>query len=431
LVVQEEMEGRSTGAHGQGSAVGARIRRRREQLGLKQEITAHRIGRSRRWLVDVEAGRGDPTLSDLLALADVLETHLEWLLADLFDVPDGSGSARHAGTLDGEEEITRRRTFNRLAFLSMLGAAAGMIDLDRLASFDVERPVDGAIVDDLSLVTDSYARQWKVLPPGRLLPGVHDHLRLLGGLRTREEQRLRALTADTAVLAGYLAFQLEDRGRAAAYWTIGRERSRDIGGETRARVLVALSALRSQLAHGRAGASAASVALLDGAQHSAGPRASRLLRAWAFARRAEERAALGDGPAADHDIEAADACLNEPQPCSDAIVGPRDGSQLDGFTGHCALLLGRVEAAGILRRSLDSMPTEMVAWRSVVHCDLAAALADRAEVEAACVSLSKAFSLAAEVGAAEHVQRIHGIRRRLDRYADASAVRQLDELIAL
>ncbi len=425
------MDRRPTLTLAQRRALGWRIRQRREELGIKQETAAHRVGRSRRWLVDVEAGRAGRTLSDLVALAAVLKTHFDWLLTDLIVGQEPRSGARPGGTLESEEEITRRRTFNRLAILTMMGAAAGVIDLDRLAVFDADRPVDIKVLDDLSLVTDSYARQWKVMPPATLLPAVQAHLRLLSGVRTAQDRRLRALTADTAVLAGYLAFQLEDRGRASAYWTMARELASDIGGETWARTLVAHSALHSQLAHGAAGGSTAALALLDAAGQATGRPGSRLLRAWVFARRAEEHAALGDGSAADRDIDAARARLDDPGPCSDSIVGPRDAGQLEGFVGNCALLLDRVEAADILRRSLESMPAEMVAWRSVVHCDFAAALARQGEVEAACDALSKAFRLAVEVGAAEHVQRIHGIRRRMDRYADAWPVRQLDELIAL
>lgn len=74
------------------------------------------------------------------------------------------------------------------------------------------------------------------------------------------------------------------------------------------------------------------------------------------------------------------------------------------------------------------MPPEMVAWRSVISADLGAALGGMGEVEGAVDALSRALDLAAEAGAPEHERRVRGIRRRqLDRWADAPAVRQLDE----
>jgi transcriptional regulator with XRE-family HTH domain len=56
--------------------MGARIRIHRKRLGLSQEIVAHRVGKSRRWLQKVEAGQLlVAKLHDVIGLADVL--HLQ------------------------------------------------------------------------------------------------------------------------------------------------------------------------------------------------------------------------------------------------------------------------------------------------------------------------------------------------------------------
>jgi DNA-binding XRE family transcriptional regulator len=56
--------------------MGARIRIHRKRLGLSQEIVAHRMGKSRRWLQKVEAGELlVAKLHDVIGLADVL--HLQ------------------------------------------------------------------------------------------------------------------------------------------------------------------------------------------------------------------------------------------------------------------------------------------------------------------------------------------------------------------
>jgi transcriptional regulator with XRE-family HTH domain len=53
--------------------MGARIRAYRKRLGLSQEVVAHRLGKSRRWLQKVEAGELlVEKLHDVLELADVL-----------------------------------------------------------------------------------------------------------------------------------------------------------------------------------------------------------------------------------------------------------------------------------------------------------------------------------------------------------------------
>lgn len=56
--------------------MGARIRAYRKRLGLSQEVVAHRVGKSRRWLQKVEAGElVVGKLRDVIQLADVL--HLQ------------------------------------------------------------------------------------------------------------------------------------------------------------------------------------------------------------------------------------------------------------------------------------------------------------------------------------------------------------------
>jgi DNA-binding XRE family transcriptional regulator len=66
--------------------LGERVRAYRLRRGLTQARLAHLIGRSERWLVDVERGGVDPRLSDTLALARVLRV----LVDDLVRVSQAS-----------------------------------------------------------------------------------------------------------------------------------------------------------------------------------------------------------------------------------------------------------------------------------------------------------------------------------------------------
>ncbi|HEY4028093.1 MAG TPA: helix-turn-helix transcriptional regulator [Candidatus Dormibacteraeota bacterium] len=54
------------------TTLGEQVRTYRLRRGLTQARLAHLIGRSERWLIDVERGGVDPRLSDALALARVL-----------------------------------------------------------------------------------------------------------------------------------------------------------------------------------------------------------------------------------------------------------------------------------------------------------------------------------------------------------------------
>jgi transcriptional regulator with XRE-family HTH domain len=74
--------------------MGARIRAYRKRLGLSQEVVAHRLGKSRRWLQKVEAGELlVEKLHDVLELADVLHVQP----SELVDRPVPAVTSRPAG----------------------------------------------------------------------------------------------------------------------------------------------------------------------------------------------------------------------------------------------------------------------------------------------------------------------------------------------
>jgi transcriptional regulator with XRE-family HTH domain len=59
------------------STIGEQVRTYRLRRGLTQARLAHLVGRSERWLLEVERGDVDPRLSDALALAGVLRVRLD------------------------------------------------------------------------------------------------------------------------------------------------------------------------------------------------------------------------------------------------------------------------------------------------------------------------------------------------------------------
>lgn len=75
--------------------LGDQLRNLRIARGLKQTVAAERIGRSEHWLVDLEAGKVDPRLSDVAALAALYHT-------DLVELFRGGEKARR----DGPEVLT-------------------------------------------------------------------------------------------------------------------------------------------------------------------------------------------------------------------------------------------------------------------------------------------------------------------------------------
>ncbi|ROZ52877.1 helix-turn-helix domain-containing protein [Rhodococcus sp. WS1] len=86
-----------------GAAIGPELKRRREQRGLSAAELARRAGIGKASLSSIEAGRGNPTIDTLAALAAAL--HLP--LTDLFDDPVASGTVHRLSTAQPDGEISR------------------------------------------------------------------------------------------------------------------------------------------------------------------------------------------------------------------------------------------------------------------------------------------------------------------------------------
>ena len=85
------------------AAVGAQIRRRREQRGMTGSELSRRAGLSKATLSGLEAGKGNPTIETLDAIAVALRIPLTDLLARDTD----SEPVFLAGTEVGEDEVGR------------------------------------------------------------------------------------------------------------------------------------------------------------------------------------------------------------------------------------------------------------------------------------------------------------------------------------
>lgn len=425
-------EHRGGGAPGQRNPVGERVRRRREEAGLKQEIAAHRIGRSRRWLIDLEAGRGDPTLSDLLALASVLHVDLDWLLGDVLG---GQGRVNHVpgtGKLEPEEdEDTKRRQFVQCLLAIMAGA--GVLDAQRLIAGPKDPlGVDAQLLDDLEAFTRSFMARRHTSPPRVLLYLVDGHLKALSNLLDRSASlRLYGLTSETAWLAGWLAYRADRRVQALAYASFAETLALEANdGPRRALALLLRAHLHSSIPRGgQLGNTPLALAALNEAETSAGRGASSLMRTELLARRAEEHAVAGDRRAAESDL---DASVRElARGGDDALFGHWNLGLIAGFKGHCLHLLHQPQAAAdLLQQAVEHMDPALN--RSVAVADLGAAYADANDIDHACDQLHHALNLAEQAGLTFAVQRIRGIRaQHLAGHIDSPVVRQLDDRLGL
>jgi transcriptional regulator with XRE-family HTH domain len=352
--------------------IGDWVRRWRTRRGMTQACLADRIGRSTRWLVNVESGRCGPRLWDVVAIAGVLETTLDELLPAP-QRPAGTGAAtRKQGREDME---TNRREL--LAALAAL-ACTGSFDVERLAALAPHpEAMDGAVLTDLEAVTSGLLAQWYTVSPSALLPAAAGHLDVLRSLLPGPlglATRLASATGSAALLAGHLLLKVDRVGPAFANHSLATSLAREAGDGDLEALSLALqgSGFYSQR---RLGDPQRYLALLDRAEALARSTRWPLLRTTTLALRAEARAAGADEAGCLRDLEVAEAAL----PASGVhAYGPRTPVELAAVRGSCELLLGRRrEAVRTLTWTLERMDPTAASWRALVAADRDAALAAR------------------------------------------------------
>jgi transcriptional regulator with XRE-family HTH domain len=349
------------------SDFGLWLRKRRLERELTQREVADLSGLSRRWLVEIEASRAEPTFSAALRLIDALG-------ADIRDVPGVSRSRARSvvvrGKLGSEEAEAKRREL-LLGSLALL-VGSRVADLERLDSLAAAASgrVDPVSVRDAEAVTALLMAEWYRMPPAALLPAAAGHLAMLrGGLPGSRE--LSAVAGWTACLTGHLLAKLDRRGDAYAHYALADSLARDAGDSNlRASTLVDRRGLCSWRCGGE---TRRGLELLAEANAAAGPTAPPLLRTVILATRAEDRATVGDEVGCLRDLEAAGAAL---QPSADHFFGPRAPAELGAIRGTCESLLGRRrEAVETFDWVLREMDPALVSWRATVAADRDAARA--------------------------------------------------------
>ena len=133
--------------------------------------------------------------------------------------------------------------------------------------------------------------------------------RLQGAPAHDTDTAARTATAHTAMLAGWLFMESGDRATSRSRFGLAEELATDLQHSLlQAQVLTASSYLDTGVPTGRR--SCRGLALLDEAE-SLAPSGPSYVRAYVHARRSEERAAGGDAPGAERDLEAAEWCLDD------------------------------------------------------------------------------------------------------------------------
>jgi hypothetical protein len=334
------------------------------------------------------------------------------------------------GNEDGDE-MKRRRFLTCTAAL----AAGFAVDPEALtAALLSSSAVDATVVDGLGLSVREHVRRWHLERPDALLPIIKKDVTTLNELRIGSSvagarRRLASLTAETAAVAGWLAWQSGNDEAAEAYYTFAHSltsESRDHDG--RAFVLVLRSFVRSGLFRPGAADDRAVLAMLHEAVELTARSTSPFVRVFALARRAEELARTGDVTAVERDLDRADTVLAAARAPDDGFFSYFDEDRLLGCRGTCAAAQRRPrEAASLLSAMLAATPAELAAERSILLADLGGAYAMLGEVDHACDLLVRSLELGGD-GYANRVGRVLAIRAaHLTRWSSSPGVVRLDE----
>jgi len=310
---------------------------------------------------------------------------------------------------------------------------------DRLwAAVDAPRSLDPKTVDAYEAVTSQYRQMYATVPAVRLFRPVAEHAQLgiellRGSGRTDPRQRLASATAESALLAGRMAFfDMQIPHVAQTCYQAALDATKEAMDHPLA---VAVFAHMSFIP-GFAGDAAAAQDHLRGARAHAAYGISKTTGAWLGAVEAEIAANNRNPKASLAALGRSEDCLVHLHPEDDPVwlnwFGP---GMFDGFKGYCLLHAGKPGDAQLsLKAALAALPVLATRQRAVISADLAAThLADprpqRCDLDESCRLLAEAVVLLAHADYAIARKRIHGVRRQLAAWEQEHPVRELDELL--
>ena len=329
------------------TALGQAVRARRKQLGLTLDEASRAIGISRSHLNLIELGKATGVSRESV---EKIEAGLQCAdtLLPLLDIRKTDAPTR--------SEPVQRAEFNK-AVLAL--AASLLVDPERLTD---SQTVDQALLADLESLTADLARRQHHARPQVVLGPVRAHLSHLLYLDDQSvppdlRPRLARVTAETAAIAGWIAFRgLGDLVTAHAQLALGREHAQEAGDDVlTAQLLAASSSLHSSLDLPRGDADRASPLALNqlrAAQRKAGAGVTPL-HGWLAARIALELALFGEDRKARAALKRAEKTLpNSPPRDPGGLFSMWDEARFTGYTGKTLLILSDPAATAFLKQAL-------------------------------------------------------------------------------
>ncbi len=341
------------------------------------------------------------------------------------------------GSAPNDPDDVKRREFIERGLVAVGGAVAhARVEWERLThTTELSVAVDDRLVDDFDTLTLSYGQLRDGVSPAMLVMPVIDHRNMLMDALPRTKSsahtsRVQRAAAQTAIIAGWLSFNLRQFGQALSHWTLAQALAQEAGDAALHSYAVGCQTRLHSRVH-RGGQSVnprTAVNLFDRAIELTSNATNPALRSWLLVNRAEQFADLGDARSCYCDIEAAVRVIGSLGPTDDVLWSRWTIARLDGYRGNCERLLRRpAEAIVIMEDSLKHIDARFPG-RALQLSDLAAAYAEKREVEEACRLLADSFATARAAGFSEGLLRISEVRAaKLSDWKDAAAVRQLDD----
>jgi hypothetical protein len=388
--------------------------------------------RLRRWLAHgLKTAKLDIPLERINAAADAQEqakpTSRQW--------PAALPVAVHQPDGPVDSDDVKRRAFTQLVAQAGLGlvTAGWGVDTERWSATLSGTRLDASLVDGMEALTSQLMQQAPTIPPTSLLPAVRGHLQ---GLRESLlwtppalAARLRSVAGQTALLAGYLMLQAENRPEADACWALAL-RLAEVAGDDRLRAaLLVHQAWRwedDDLPHSRG--------LLDHAASLLGPAPDPAIAVMVLSVRGSKRAQLSRADQAFavpamRDLEAAQTSLSRLHPREDGlyVFGSVTGQATES-RGWALLDLARPhDAVADLTQRLASIDPSSLAWRSYATSGLAAAIASMGDPEHASELLSTSLEFAGNASSPRCAKVAGQTRNRWLAGYDGPAVRRFDQ----
>ena len=329
---------------------------------------------------------------------------------------------------------------NRRIFLQGLGAVTGLVTSSVVEPWQrlttaLRQPnrVDRQAVAELEHVTASLEGLESQVSPRALLGPVVGHLNtvaalLQGSLSLTLRRQLCSIAGETAGLAGWLAWDLEDRRAAGAFFRAGIEAAQEADDRALGAYLVGSSCVQPAYRERPYARLRRLQGRTSGFETSD---ANPTTRAWLVTLEAEAHALAGNEAASLRALDQAEVIMDGAGQEDDARR-PRatffSHAYLVGERGVALARLDRSEdAQHVLEAALGSLDPEMVKTRPRLMAALATAHVRQGNIDEACRIGADALQLAERQQVTTNLQDVRRLRLDLQPWHDTRAVRELDK----